>query len=73
MGGGGTLVPNGVKVVDKGKMWKIMKFDKIGLKLSVDIGIEELCPNIVQSLLKSSKMTNMCCSFFPFSLKLRIS
>ena len=48
----GTLVSNGVKVADKGKMWKIMKFDKIGLKLSLDIGLEELCPNMVQSLLK---------------------
>ena len=39
-------------MADKGKMWKIMKFDKIGLKLLLDIGLEELCPNMVQSLLK---------------------
>ena len=46
----GTLVSNGVKVADKGKMLKIMKFDKIGVKLSLDIGLEELCPNTVQSI-----------------------
>ena len=51
--GGGTLIPNGVKVADKGKMWKIMKFDKFGLKLLLDIGLEELCPNMVQSLFKN--------------------
>ena len=48
----GTLVPNGVKVADKGKMWKIMKFDKIFLKLLLYIGLGVLGPNMVQSLLK---------------------
>ena len=45
----GTLVSNGVKVADKGKMLKIIKFDKIGLKLLLDIGLEVLHPNLVQS------------------------
>ena len=49
---GGTLVSNGVKVADKGKMWKIMKVDKIVLKLLLDIGLGVLCLYKVQSLLK---------------------
>ena len=49
-----TLVPNGVKVADKDKMWQIMKFDKIGLKLVLDIGSEVLCPNMVPIFTKTS-------------------
>ena len=44
--GGGTLVSNGVKVADKGKMWKIMKIAKNGLILLLDIGLEVLCPDM---------------------------
>ena len=44
--GGGTLVSNGVKVADKGKMWKIMKIAKNGLILLPDIGLEVLCPDM---------------------------
>ena len=37
---GGTLVSNWVKVADKDKIVKILKFVKIGLKLLLDIGLE---------------------------------
>ena len=35
-----TLVSNWVKVADKDKIVKILKFVKIGLKLLLDIGLE---------------------------------
>ena len=41
-----TLVSNGVKVADKGKMWKIMKIAKNGLILLLDIGLDVLCPDM---------------------------
>ena len=41
-----TLVSNGVKVADKGKMWKIMKIAKNGLIMLLDIGLEVLCPDM---------------------------
>ena len=40
VGGEGTLVSNWVKVADKDKIVKILKFVKIGLKLLLDIGLE---------------------------------
>ena len=39
-------------MADKDKIVNILKFVNIGLKLLLDIGLEELCPNMVQSLLK---------------------
>ena len=44
----GTLLSNGVKVADKGEMWKIMKIAKNGLIMLLDIGLEVLCPDMAR-------------------------
>ena len=56
-----TLVSNGVKVADKGKMWKIMKIAKNGLILLLDIKLDVLYSDMyIETLEKSPK------SGFPF-------